>query len=145
MSDTARALRERVARALNARCFDGCEDGEAGFRACVDPPCPCREAANAAIDLVLEEAAKVADLYAKAALKCKSCGDTCHDYAPGGCTGEANYKISEAYKTRVAFDGAYEAMRYFEKHICRPEEMTTEEAFKDFATAIRALKSGNDS
>lgn len=98
--------------------------------------------ADAAIDLVLEEAAKVADLYAKAALKCKSCGDTCHDYAPGGCTGEANYKISEAYKTRVAFDGAYEAMRYFEKHICRPEEMTTEEAFKDFATAIRALKSG---
>lgn len=54
-------LRERVARALNARCFDGCEDGEAGFRACVDPPCPCRAAADAAIAIVLEEAARCAE------------------------------------------------------------------------------------
>lgn len=61
MTDARAELRERVARALNARCFDGCEDGEAGFRACVDPPCPCRKAADAAIAIVLEEAAKVAE------------------------------------------------------------------------------------
>lgn len=43
---------KRVAQALSRHCFDGCEDnGEIG--PCVDPPCPCREAARAAIQAMM--------------------------------------------------------------------------------------------
>jgi hypothetical protein len=55
-------LVERVARAINATCYDGCDPGEDHVRACVDPPCPCRAAARAAITVArreaLEEAAR---------------------------------------------------------------------------------------
>ena len=54
-------LVERVARAINATSYNGCEPGNDEVRACVDPPCQCRAAARAFIALALEEAAKVAD------------------------------------------------------------------------------------
>ena len=42
---------DRVAAALSRLCIDGCEAGgdEQEMRACVDPPCRCREAARAAL------------------------------------------------------------------------------------------------
>lgn len=64
-------LRERVAALLNVNCFEGCEPGADEMRACVHPPCRCRTIADAAIALVLEEAAKVCEL---------SADDACYDY-----------------------------------------------------------------
>lgn len=86
----------------------------------------------------MEEANTLVDLYAKAALKCKQCGDICHDYCPDNCTGRTQYRESEEYKRRLIYDGEYSAMRYFEKHLCRPEMMDAEDAFKALANAIRA-------
>jgi hypothetical protein len=93
----------------------------------------------------LEKAAWLAKLYAQNALKCAQCGDIRHDYNPGNCSGEKTYRESEEYKKRVLFYGEYSAMRYFQKHLCRPEPMDTDEAFKALAAAIRSLKGeGND-
>ena len=86
----------------------------------------------------MEYAKTLVDLYAKAALKCKQCGDICHDYYPDNCTGRTQYRESEEYKRRLIYDGEYSAMRYFEKHLCRPEMMDAEDAFKALAAAIRA-------
>ena len=90
----------------------------------------------------MEEAKTLVDLYAKAALKCKQCGDICHDYYPDNCTGRTQYRESEEYKRRLIYDGEYSAMRYFEKHLCRPEMMDAEDAFKALAAAIRAALEG---
>ncbi|MFN8993583.1 MAG: hypothetical protein ACK5X3_07970 [Pseudomonadota bacterium] len=87
----------------------------------------------------LEEAARLAKLYAQNALKCVQCGDIRHDYNPGNCSGEKTYRESEEYKKKALFDGEYSAMRYFEKHLCCPEQMDIDEAFKALAAAIRAL------
>jgi hypothetical protein len=93
----------------------------------------------------LEEAARLVKLYAQNALKCVQCGDIRHDYNPGNCSGEKTYRESEEYKKKALFDGEYSAMRYFQKHLCRPEPMDTDEAFKTLATAIRALNGeGNE-
>lgn len=90
----------------------------------------------------MEEAKTLVDLYAKGALKCKQCGDICHDYYPDNCTGRTQYRESEEYKRRLIYDGEYSAMRYFEKHLCRPEMMDAEDAFKALAAAIRAALEG---
>jgi hypothetical protein len=90
----------------------------------------------------MEYAKTLVDLYAKAALKCKQCGDICHDYYPDNCTGRTQYRESEEYKRRLIYDGEYSAMRYFEKHLCRPEMMDAEDAFKALAAAIRAALEG---
>jgi hypothetical protein len=87
----------------------------------------------------LEEAARLAKLYAQNALKCAQCGDIRHDYIPGNCSGEKTYRESEEYKKKVLFDGEYSAMRYFQKHLCRPEPMDQDEAFKALAAAIQGL------
>jgi len=87
----------------------------------------------------LAGAARMVKLYAQNALKCAQCGDIRHDYNPGNCSGEKTYRESEEYKRKVLFDGEYSAMRYFQKHLCRPEPMDTDEAFKALAAAIRAL------
>lgn len=91
------------------------------------------------INLALERAAKVADAYAEAALKCEYCGDVRNTYTTGGCSGETKWRATERYRTMVALDGAYEATRYFEKHLCDPRKMDQKEAFEAFAAAIRAL------
>ena len=87
----------------------------------------------------LEEAARLAKLYAQNPLKCVQCGDIRHDYNPGNCSGEKTYRESEEYKRKVLLDGGYSAMRFFEKHLCRPEPMDPDETFKTLAAAIRAL------
>ncbi len=61
MATDREALIERVARLFNANCYDGCEPGEDEIRACVPRYCRCRKVASAVIDLVFEEAAKVAE------------------------------------------------------------------------------------
>ncbi|CAB4155368.1 hypothetical protein UFOVP670_13 [uncultured Caudovirales phage] len=86
----------------------------------------------------MEYAKTLVDLYAKGALKCKQCGDIRHDYYPDNCTGRTQYRESEEYKRRLIYDGEYSAMRYFEKHLCRPEMMDAEDAFKALAAAICA-------
>jgi hypothetical protein len=87
----------------------------------------------------LEEAARLVKLYAQNALKCAQCGDIRHDYNPGNCSGEKTYRESEEYKRKVLFDGEYSAMRFFEKHLCRPEPMDPDETFKTLAAAIQGL------
>jgi len=87
----------------------------------------------------LAEAVRLAKLYAQNALKCAQCGDIRHDYNPGNCSGEKAYRESEEYKKNVLFYGEHSAMRYFEKHLCRPEPMGTDEAFWALAAAVEAL------
>ena len=63
---------ERVARAFSDVCLDGCEhQGKADeMRACVDPPCYCRELARVAITAMREpteaQAKLMDDLLARA-------------------------------------------------------------------------------
>ena len=134
MTEARKELREEVAIALSMVDPDsrGIPDGVtmAEFY---------RSLADAAIAVALERAAKVADAYAVAALKCDYCGDIRHTYAPGGCAGETKWKATEGYRTMVTLDGTYEATRYFEKRLCDPKEMDQKEAFEAFAAAIRAL------
>lgn len=96
-------------------------------------------AAAAIIPIVLEEAAKVADDLSGVALKCKRCGDVRNTYVPGGCSGEAEWRQSEDGLDMIRWDGAYDAQLYFEKHLCRPVEMETQELAFEIAAAIRAL------
>jgi hypothetical protein len=49
---TKDAMIERVALAINAVCFMGCEGGPDGFRACDKELCECRKAARAAVEAV---------------------------------------------------------------------------------------------
>lgn len=90
-------------------------------------------------DELVEKVAALADQYAECALKCSRCGEVRHTWAPGDCAGWTQWKASERYKTMEVLDGAYAACRYFERHLCRAEEMTTSEAFTAYAAAIRAL------
>jgi len=88
---------------------------------------------------LIEKVATMAEQYAQCALKCPQCGDVRNTWTPGGCSGEDTWRASERCKTMELLDGNYAAMRYFEKHLCRADEMTVGEAFTAFAAAIRAL------
>lgn len=85
-----------------------------------------------------EACAKIVDGFSELALKCDRCGDVLHTYNPSGCSGEAEYRKSEKFKTDLVLYGAYEATSYFEKYLCSPRQMTESEIIAAVAAAIRA-------